>query len=83
VVWDRSSRRLQTNRNRKFGTVGDAVVQVLARASCELRMIEIHTAVEELLAGSISRSSVKNFLAKGCQRRTPVFERTGHGRYPD
>jgi hypothetical protein len=44
-------------------------------------MIEVHAAVEELLGESVSRSSVKNYLAKGAQRRRPVLERVGHGRY--
>lgn len=44
-------------------------------------MIEIHAAVEDRLGEPVSRSSVKNYLAKGCQRRRPVLERTGRGRY--
>jgi hypothetical protein len=57
------------------------VLKVLTEATGELRMIEIHAAVEELLGDSVSRSSVKNFLARGCQRSKPLLERTGHGRY--
>ena len=44
-------------------------------------MIEIHAAVEDLLGDVVSRSSVKNYLAKGCRRRLQVVERVGHGRY--
>jgi hypothetical protein len=44
-------------------------------------MIEIHAAVEDLLGDAVSRSSVKNYLARGCHRRRPVVERVGHGRY--
>jgi hypothetical protein len=66
---------------RRFAEVGDAVVQVLAEASGELRMVEIHAAVEELLGEPVSRSSVKNYLTRGAQRRRPVLERVGRGRY--
>jgi hypothetical protein len=67
---------------RKFGAVGDAVVQVLEEAGCGLRMMDIHLSVEELLGESVSRSSVKNYLARGTDgRKTPLFERVGHGRY--
>jgi hypothetical protein len=45
-------------------------------------MVEIHEAVEELLGEPVSRSSVKNYLAKGCSsRKTQLFERVGRGRY--
>ena len=64
---------------RRFAEVGDAVVQVLAEASGELRMVEIHAAVEELLGKPVSRSSVKNYLTKGAQRRRPVLERAVAG----
>jgi hypothetical protein len=30
----------------------------------------------------VSRSSVKNYLARGCKRRRPVLERMGHGPLP-
>lgn len=56
-------------------------MKVLGEAGGELRMIEIHAAVEDLLGGAVSRSSVKNYLAKGCRRRRPLVERVGHGRY--
>jgi hypothetical protein len=59
----------------------DAVVQVLRAADRELRVIEIHAAAEDLLGGALSRSSVKNYLARGCQRRRPVIERLARGLY--
>jgi hypothetical protein len=68
--------------SRSFGEVGDAVVQVLAEARCELRMMDIHAAVEDLLGEPVSRSSVKNYLARGCNvRKTPLFERVSRGQY--
>src|SRR5439155_10584517 len=66
---------------RRFAEVGDAVVHVLRVAGSDLRFIEVHERVEELLGGSVSRSSVKNYLAQGCLRRKPLFERVSPGRY--
>lgn len=78
----RRRKSLQTARTRRrFAEVGDAVVQVLSEARGELRMVEVHAAVEEQLGEPVSRSSVKNYLAKGAQRRRPVLERAGRGRY--
>ncbi len=58
------------------------MVQVLHDAQTELQMFEIHLAVEELLGEPVSRSSVKNYLANGTDRRkTQLFERVGRGRY--
>ena len=58
------------------------MVRVLADAGGILRMMEIHRAVEELLGESVSRSSVKNYLASGTDRRkAQLFERVGRGRY--
>ena len=59
---------------RKFGTVRDAIVQVLADADSELRVREIQKGVEEILGGPVSTSSVKDYLRKGCRRRVPLFE---------
>lgn len=66
---------------RKFGTVGDAVVRVLAEAGSELRVMEVQLGVEQLLGGPVARSSVKNYLKRGSERRHPLFERVGRGRY--
>jgi hypothetical protein len=78
----RRRKSLQTGRTRRrFAEVGDAVVQVLTDARTELRMIEIHRAVEDLLGEPVARSSVKNYLAKDCRRREPRFERVTRGRY--
>jgi hypothetical protein len=72
----------KTRTSRRFAEVGDAVVQVLREAGGELRMYEVHLAVEELLGESVSRSSVKNYLAAGTDRRkTRLFERVSRGRY--
>jgi hypothetical protein len=66
---------------RKCGSVGDAVVQVLRAAETDLRLKEIHMRVSQLLGGSVSRSSVKSYLARDGERRTPLFERVSRGHY--
>jgi hypothetical protein len=66
---------------RKFGTVRDAIVQVLANADSDLRVREIQQGVEEVLDGPVSPSSVKDYLREGCRRRTPLFEYRGRDGY--
>jgi hypothetical protein len=67
--------------SRRFAEVGDAVVRVLRECGCELHMIEIHAAVEDLRGEPVSQSSVKNYLARGCRRSSPVVERVSQGGY--
>jgi hypothetical protein len=62
---------------RKFGSVRDAIVQVLANADSDLRVREIHKGVEEILGGPVSSSSVKDYLRRGCRRKVPLFEYGG------
>jgi hypothetical protein len=66
---------------RKFGTVRDAIVQVLARADSDVRVRDIHKGVEDVLGGPVSPSSVKDYLRKGCRRRAPLFEYRGRDGY--
>ena len=66
---------------RKFGTVRDAIIRVLAKADCDLRVREIQKGVEEVLGGPVSSSSVKDYLRKGCRRRPPLFEYLGQRGY--
>ena len=66
---------------RKFGTVRDAIVQVLGNADSDLRVREIQKGVEEVLGGPVSSSSVKDYLRKGCRRRVPLFEYSGRRGY--
>ena len=66
---------------RKFGTVRDAIVQVVANAGSELRVRETQKGVEEVLGGPVSHSSVKDYLRKGCRRRAPLFEYRGRDGY--
>src|SRR2546421_12318524 len=67
--------------SRKFGTVRDAIVRVLAEAESDLRVREIHKGVEAVLGGHVSPSSVKDYLHKGCRRRVPLFEYRGRDGY--
>lgn len=66
---------------RRFGTVRDAIIQVLAAADSDLRVKDIHADVEQLLDSPVSRSSVKNYLHKHSHSRNPLFERLARGRY--
>jgi hypothetical protein len=66
---------------RKFGTVRDAIVQVLANAGCDLRVRDVHKGVEEFLGGPVSPSSVKDYLRRGCRCRVPRFEYHGRDGY--
>ena len=66
---------------RAFGSVRDAIVQVLAEADCAVRLRDIHAGVERLLGGHVARSSVKDYLRKGCRRRVPLFEYRGRSGY--
>ncbi len=43
--------------------------------------IGLQLRVEQLLDGRVARSSLKNYLKRGRERRTPLFERVGHRRY--
>lgn len=66
---------------RPFGSVRDAIVQVLASESLGLRARDVHAHVELLLAERVSRSSVKSMLALRCVGSEPLFVRVGRGRY--
>ena len=66
---------------RKFGTVRDAIVQVLDHAGSELRVMDIQEGVEKVLDSPVSTSSVKDYLRKGCRRRVPLFEYRGRDGY--
>ncbi len=66
---------------RRFGSVRDAIVAVLAESGHEVRVRDIHQGVEKLLGETVARSSVKDYLRKGCRRRTPLFEHCGRRGY--
>ena len=62
---------------RKFGSLRDAIVAVLQEADRELRVREVHAAVEQLLGEPVSRGSVKSYLRVGCRRKQPLFAYSG------
>lgn len=66
---------------RKFGTVSEAILRVLAEAEGELPVAAIRAEVERLLDGPVSRFSVSDYLLVRSKGRRPLFERTRHGRY--
>lgn len=66
---------------RRFGSVRDAIVQVLVASESDLSVRDIHTGVERILGGPVSRSSVKSYLHKGSRGNSGVFERPSRGRY--
>ena len=61
-----------------FGSVGGAVVAVLAEAGGEMRLRDIHAEVEKRLGGSVSFFSVADFLLRRSKASKPLF---GHARY--
>lgn len=56
-------------------------MRVLERSVEPLNVAAIHEAVEEVLGCRVSRSTVKNFLAKQIQAGDGQLVRLGHGRY--
>jgi hypothetical protein len=76
-----SSEGPQPDGRRPFGTVAQAIVQVLARADTELRVRDIHKQVEYILGEPLSYGSVKNYLHKGARRPAPLFEYRGRAGY--
>jgi hypothetical protein len=65
---------------RGFGSIEEAVSIVLGSAG-QMRTRDVHAAVEGLLEEPVSRSSVKNSLARKSVGHARRFERVGRGRY--
>lgn len=66
---------------RKYGTVQDAIVHVLADAGSALRVRDIHERVEGILVGPVAASSVKECLRRGCRSEPPCFKYCGRRGY--
>ena len=66
---------------RKFGTVSQAIVQVMTEAEGELSVREIRMGAERLLRGPVSRFSVCDYLLVRSKGSQPLFERTRRGHY--
>ena len=65
---------------REWGSVGEAVTSVMA-TGLPLRVEDIHEAVEIQLGEPVSRSSIKNCLAKNTSGRDGEFVRVKRGWY--
>ncbi len=65
---------------RRFGSVRDAILRVLAASEADLSVRDIHAGVERIFGSPVSRSSVKSYLHKG-RGNSGVFERVSRGRY--
>jgi hypothetical protein len=76
--------KLQVGRpdgRRKFASVADAVVAVLAATDGEMRLGDIHTQVERALDGPVSLFSVTDFLVRRSKGSKPLFVHTRYGHY--
>lgn len=74
----RVSRR--ADQHLQSGLVPKAIMRVLAESVEPLGVSAIHEAVELVLGQAVSRSTVKNALARAA-RRNDRLVRLGHGRY--
>jgi hypothetical protein len=71
----RSDRRLQS------GLVPKAIMQVLSESVEPMRMMDIHAEIERTLDRPVSRSAVKNWLARHTGGEKALFVRLRRGRY--
>jgi len=56
-------------------------MRVLGESVEPMRMTDIHAEVERLLSHPVSRSAVKNWLARHTGGENALFVRIGRGRY--
>ena len=66
---------------RRQGALLDAVTTVLERASCPLRVREVHAAVEELYGEPVPFSSVNEALSTHAHGDAGRFRRVCYGTY--
>ena len=66
---------------RRQGTLLSAVITVLERASCPLRVREVHAAVEELYGEPVPFSSVNEALSSHAHGDGGRFRRVRYGTY--
>jgi hypothetical protein len=84
---DQERRRPASNRSgwadgrRKFASVSAVVVSVLRQTKSEMRAKDIHTEVERVLGGTVSRYTVSDYLLKRSKGPTPLFTQTRRGYY--
>lgn len=66
---------------RQFGSVAAAVVAVLAQADGEIKAKAVHSRVENLLGGPVSRYSVSDVLVKRSKGPNALFVQSRRGYY--
>jgi len=66
---------------RKFGTVSQAILSVLARAESDMKVSAIREEVERLLDGEVSRFNVSDYLRTRSRGPRPLFIHTRPGHY--
>ena len=70
------------NSNRRApGQIRDAIVAALQSKPKGASVKEIHTVVEEKLAGRVAPSSVRSYLRLRTDSSPPLFARMARGRY--
>ena len=67
-------------RRRPLGSITEAVSMVLGSVG-EMRVRDIHAAIEAMLEEPVSRSSVENCLNRKSMGHGRRFDRVGRGRY--
>jgi hypothetical protein len=72
---------VEPSSRRRFGSVVDAVGQVLSEANEPMRFVEIQEAVEQLADGPIAWSSVKSVLSRKSMGPDAPFRRIKRGLY--
>ena len=66
---------------RRQGAILDAVIAVLERAGCPLRVREVHAAVEDLYGERVPFSSVNEALSSHAKGDGGRFRRVRYGTY--
>jgi hypothetical protein len=78
---ERAKRFTYAEDRRRFGTVGSAVVEVLAKAGEPMRLSAIHEAVEEKVGGDVSLHTSHDSLLRRAKGPGALFERPSRGYY--
>lgn len=86
--WSQSKRRqrhpvgVAPDGRRRFGSLRDAILEVLATSEHELSTVEIHRRVEGVIGETVSYGAVKAYLWGNSRAKSPMIEQgTGRGRY--
>jgi hypothetical protein len=66
---------------RRCGSIPAVITAILASSDGDLRVRDIHAAVEEALGGSVAASSIRDCLVRCARGNDPLVERVARGRY--